>query len=757
MRFFKNRGKKWLRVLVVVAVVLVAIMLRLRAVDLLPIDFDEDDYLLAGQRYAQSIVQKDLRGIIDNEYNLEHPPLYKIAYGVVLTALPQIPDVPEKPTSAPPASSLPEPHFKALRLTSALFGVLEVLIVALVNPLAGLLLAVHTFTIKYTSQVMLEALPAFTSTVAVLAYVKAISNDHDRKKYGWWLLSATALGMTVAAKYIYAVVGFAIVIHWLFVAPREKGGVIPVNDVDDTQMSFPGGSKWSQRWSSFAQRIWPILIWGLVAVLIFYLADPFLWSDPLNRLKASILYNTGYSQSAEVQRASYPFWQPLVTIFQSVPWHPGVFVIAIDTIIALLALAGIKSAWRKNSIFVVWLGVAFMFLLAWPTKWPQYILVLTVPLSLTAAEGLRAVIWNPVSGWVHRRREKQPEKAGDKSLAKRVRFAWRETRGALPWLLPGIVVLSLIAIFPLIFQGAMSLTDFQAMAIRDGLSGGVWREVWLGLTGQVEAVDFDPFGQTFSRDKEVNYAGFTLFGHLFSGFGTALLVFEIMWVVFSVSLQLALGLVVAMMLYRKGVMFKRFWVAIFILPWAIPEFVGVLIWARMFEPRFGWLALATSFSETPGYSLVADIFNWQERPDLALVVLLVAATWYGFPLMVVSASAALRMISADVHDAAALDSAGGWSKFRFVVWPMIFPLLAPAIIIRSIFAFNQFYLFYVLNPPFPMITLATLSFYMVDTNSPFGGQFAVSAVINMFTVVVLVVFLLWFTRWSRAGEGVTYA
>jgi ABC-type sugar transport system permease subunit len=754
MKISKSRGRKWLQTLIVAIVVVIAILLRLRAVDLLPIDFDEDDYLLAGQHYAQSILQKDFQGIINNDYNLEHPPLNKIVYGVVLAALPQIPAVAELPTSAPPASSLPEPHFKILRYSSALFGVLEVLLVALLDPLAGLLLAVHTFTIKYTSQVMLEALPAFTSTVTVLAYVKAISSASDRGRYGWWLLSATALGLTAAAKYIYAVVGFAIVIHWLFIAWRQQVTGLQSSDIADSQPSSSSWGGWSQQWSLIVQRIWPILIWGLVAVFIFFLADPFLWADPLNRLKASILYNTGYSQSTEVHSAGYPFWQPLVTVFMSVPWHPGVFVIAIDTIIALLALAGIKPAWRKNSIIVVWLVVAFVFLLVWPTKWPQYILVLTVPLSFTAAEGFRAVIWNPAAGWMHRRKGRQLER---KSLPVRVRTGWRETRAALPWLLPGIIVLSLIALFPLIFQAAMSLTDFRAMAIKDGLSGGVWREVWLGLTGQVEPVEFDPFSQTFSRDKEVNYAGFSLFGQLFSGFGTAILVFEVMWVVLSVGLQLALGLVVAMMLYRKDVKFKRFWAAIFILPWAIPEFVGALIWARMFEPRFGWLALATSFPDTPGYSLVAEVFNWQERPDYALVVLLVAATWYGFPLMVVAASAALRMITSDVHDAAALDGAGGWNKFRFVVWPMIFPLLAPAIIIRTVFAFNQFYLFYVLNPPFPMITLATLSFYMVDTNSPFGGQFAVSAVINVFTVVALVVFLLWFTRWSRAGEGVTYA
>ena len=115
--------------------------------------------------------------------------------------------------------------------------------------------------------------------------------------------------------------------------------------------------------------------------------------------------------------------------------------------------------------------------------------------------------------------------------------------------------------------------------------------------------------------------------------------------------------------------------------------------------------------------------------------------------------AGLKMIPHEVYDAAAIDGAGGWQQFKAITWPLLLPLLAPALIIRGIFAFNQFYLFYVLNPPWPLTTLASLSFLIFDET----GRYAVSAIINVFTVVLLVLFLLWFNRTSRAGEGVTYA
>jgi len=183
----------------------------------------------------------------------------------------------------------------------------------------------------------------------------------------------------------------------------------------------------------------------------------------------------------------------------------------------------------------------------------------------------------------------------------------------------------------------------------------------------------------------------------------------------------------------------------------------VLIWQRMFEPRFGWMVLALNYPEIANYPFGPQLASWQNNPNMALVVLLIAATWYGFPLMMVAATAALKMFPSEVDDAAALDGAGGLGKFRWITWPMILPLLIPAIIIRAIFAFNQFYLFYVLQTPFPMITFATMSFFVFDVGGSFGGYFALSAAINLLTVILLVFFVFWFNRMSGATEGVTYA
>jgi arabinogalactan oligomer/maltooligosaccharide transport system permease protein len=395
--------------------------------------------------------------------------------------------------------------------------------------------------------------------------------------------------------------------------------------------------------------------------------------------------------------------------------------------------------------------MAGLFLLVWPTKWPQYLLTITAPLCLSSAEGLRAAVWEPLRRQV--RHGKIREMISSLRHGGEIfnRYSTRELRKAWLWLLPGVITLSLIAFFPLIYQGAMAVTDFNAMSIIDGIRGGVWREFWMGITGQIEAVEVDLGGST-----DVHYIGGKLLGPLFIGGIPDLLVFNILWTVLSVLLQAALGIAVALMLSRDGLRLRNFWRTLFILPWAIPEFVGALIWLRLLDPERGWLSVIENF---PFQSLLAGLWN---DPDKTLILLLLAATWYGFPFIMLAATAGLKLVPQEVYEMAAMDGANRWELFRDVTWPLLLPLVMPAILIRSIFAFNQFYLFYTMDIGFPTITFATLSYDVFSpTSGQFtggqGGLFALSAAINIFTMMVLILLILWFNRISRASEGVTYA
>jgi ABC-type sugar transport system permease subunit len=712
------------RILLPILIAALAFGLGWRALTLLPVDYDEDDYTRAGQIYADGFRQGDWSIATRENYREEHPPLAKLLYGVVFSTLDPIPAIPERPTSAAPYDTLNRYYLTPGRITSTVLNTVQVLILALANPLAALLLAISTWQLKYTSQVMLEALPALTSMLCALAYLKSTG-----KKRGWLVLSAIMLGLTAASKYLYCMVGIAVAVHWLDTSfPKDKFNL-----------------KTILRW------LLPPLIYGLITLVIFFAADPYLWPDPITRLKESILFHSAYAQSGEVQNAGLPFYQPLAYLIQSVPWHPGVFKINLELTVFLLALAGIKPTAQRKPFILFWFFISLGFLLVWPTKWPQYVLILLTPLAWMAAEGLRTIIWQPLVAWL---RQAWQQRSQPRERIQMPAPVLRKPIRAIPWLLPGLIALALIVVFPMIFQLAMSLTDFQASSIRDGLQGGVFREVWAGITGQVKALSLGSIWDGFPSSRQVHFIGLSYLTGVLNN-TTDVLIFEMIWTFLAVLLQLAGGLGLAMILSQRGIRLKRFWQALLIVPWAIPEFVGALTWSQVFDTRFGWLVLAGQQWSQQAPSVTAFATTWQENLGYALLVLLTAATWFGVPFMFLAATAGLKQVPDEVYDAAAIDGAGRWQTFQNITWPMLQPLLLPAIIVRVIFTFNQFYLFLTLNPPFPAYTYATLSY--VFFNSWGGSRYSFSAAINIVTVMILVVMVLWFIRKSRAGEGVTYA
>lgn len=695
-----------LRILVIILVAFLAWTLRARAVEKLSIDFDEDDYTRAGQEYALLIRTSDWPGFLETNYRPEHPPLAKIVIGVSFLSAPEEKLVADRPTTSEPNRYLPRPLVHAGRTVNAFLGWLTVALLASINPLAGLALATHTFTIKYVSQIMIEALPALTSFITALAYLQ-FKKNHKR---GWLITSAIFLGLTAAAKYLYCVVGIAILIDW-FMDARSREQIKPF----------------------FKQAA----VWGLLAVAIFFAANPYLWADPIQRLQESIFYHAKYSTSAEeVQSAGLPFWQVFNwMVFSPIVWHPDVFLFAPDLLITLLAVLGLAGLWKRERLYVLWLGIAVFFLLIWPTKWPQYLLILTVPLSLSAAEGLSQIWGGIVSGFNNWRKERLMKNR-------------KEARQAIPWLVPGLIAFAILTLFPFIFQIGVSLTDFNRASIRDGFQGGIWREVSGGLTGQIE-----PIPPEFPFDSsEVQYTGTSGYAPIFEFLmENGILVFNVLWMVTSTSLQVALGLGLALLLNQRGVKLGKIWQAIFILPWAIPEFIGALLWLNIFVPEIGWLSLAAKkYGEAFPLNF---LMNWWDSPNMSFLILLIPAVWYGFPLIMLAANAGLKTIPKEVFEAASMDGANSWQTLTHITMPLLMPVLLPAVIIRGIYAFNQFYLFQAF--PFWFQTLASLSYNLFNPSSGFGssgGQFAVSAIINIITVVILIGLVVLFNRGAQSRE-----
>lgn len=359
---------------------LLAFFLRLYLAYNGPFEFDEPVYITAAIQYSQAIRQGHLSPIVNSNYSIEHPQLYKLVYAVGLLLGKPILSVDHIEAGSDLQSVAYWRQLLILRMISAFLGAAAVFLLCLIHPLAGLFLALDTYGIKYTSVIYLEALPALTSLAAMIAAIKSLeayqNNAGNRCRWaGWLVLSALALGMSAASKYMYAVVGIAIVIAVII-----------------------------QGWKQKIPALLGLAGWGLLCLAFFFMLDPILWHSPLSRLAASVQYNINYSGGQHVNQVGYPFWQPIKWLMLSIPQQPtnptafftnkGNYWVPVDSLIFILALVGLPAFYLRNKPMFLWLVVGLTFLLLWGTKWPQYILLVLAPFCLSAAYGFNFILSN---------------------------------------------------------------------------------------------------------------------------------------------------------------------------------------------------------------------------------------------------------------------------------------------------------------------------------------------------------------------------
>lgn len=154
------------------------------------------------------------------------------------------------------------------------------------------------------------------------------------------------------------------------------------------------------------------------------------------------------------------------------------------------------------------------------------------------------------------------------------------------------------------------------------------------------------------------------------------------WTGASVALQFIFGLILALLLD------KPFWgrgivQALVFLPWAVPSFLAGLNWAWLFNPVIGpiphWLYAMGLMSE-PG-NILSD-------PHYAMWGPIIANVWWGIPFFAITLLAALQAIPRDLYEAAAIDGAGWFQRFRSITMPFLAPTIAITVLLRTVWVSN---------------------------------------------------------------------
>ncbi|MFG2873055.1 carbohydrate ABC transporter permease [Streptomyces sp. NPDC048338] len=171
------------------------------------------------------------------------------------------------------------------------------------------------------------------------------------------------------------------------------------------------------------------------------------------------------------------------------------------------------------------------------------------------------------------------------------------------------------------------------------------------------------------------------------------------WESFRIGLVWALGVTVPQFLLALGLALlldqnlrlRRLARALAIVPWAMPEVVVGIMWRLVYNADAGIL------NETVRDLGLGDGHDWLGGPATALAAVVVVGVWAGMPQTTVALLAGLQNTPRELHEAAALDGAGAWRRFRTVTWPALRPVALAITALNFVWNLNSFALVYVLT------------------------------------------------------------
>lgn len=219
---------------------------------------------------------------------------------------------------------------------------------------------------------------------------------------------------------------------------------------------------------------------------------------------------------------------------------------------------------------------------------------------------------------------------------------------------------------------------------------------------------------------------------------------SVIWTFSNVLPTVGLGLVLAFVLNSK-VRGKTIYRLFMIVPWAMPSFITLLVWKGMYNYQFGIINALLAEIHIPAVNWIqtgaSDCFN----PFLAIVI---ANIWLGYPFMMIIFSGALQSIPQELYEAASIDGAVGFARMRHVTIPLIRPTILIALLLGSIWTFNNFNSAYLITLGGP--GLCTTIFITQAYNQAFSGflNFAIAGTYAFLAFIFLFVPGIFWTRYT---------
>ncbi|MEU6149809.1 sugar ABC transporter permease [Actinosynnema sp. NPDC047251] len=280
---------------------------------------------------------------------------------------------------------------------------------------------------------------------------------------------------------------------------------------------------------------------------------------------------------------------------------------------------------------------------------------------------------------------------------------------AYAMVLPVVVVIAVLVLFPLAQGVFFTFTNINEGTIANPVLDRPATYSGVGLANYLNVLSGDPsFGSFWST-----------------------LVRTLVWTFGCVFLHYVIGLGLALLLNRQ-VKGRTAYRVLLVLPWAVPAFISAFAWKYMFNAQYGIINQVLRALGLPDPI-------WLGQSDWALVAVIVVNVWLGVPFMMVALLGGLQSISGDLYEAAEVDGASAWQRFRDVTLPGLRSVSGTVVLLGIIWTFNMFAVIYLITGPNPntriLVTYAFERFF-----SGASRDYAVASTYGVLILSVLLVF-----------------
>ncbi len=240
-----------------------------------------------------------------------------------------------------------------------------------------------------------------------------------------------------------------------------------------------------------------------------------------------------------------------------------------------------------------------------------------------------------------------------------------------------VILICVFVLLPLIFMIFMAFTNYSDVNYDSfqWINLGNFKEIFSSSSGGAS------MGYTFAK-----IAGWT-----------------IIWAIFATFSNYILGMVVALMINKKGIKLKKLWRTLFVMTIAVPQFVTLLVMAQMIS-NSAESPLNLIISMFTHQRSTLDVWSIDNNAILARITVIVVNIWVGIPYTILMTSGILMNIPEDLYESARIDGAGPVKSFTKITLPYMLFVTTPYLITTFIGNINNFNVIYLLSEGGPKVS-----------------------------------------------------